>query len=205
VQPLPQTVESAFSFGHVSGKEPNFKNYNHLEGFLVNEVFAESSVLGFQNTAKTPQGDLTTCSGNFLVPSSICVGTHKNDTIIGTIAGGTIFGKDGNDKIMGLLSQQVIYGNAGNDTIQGGNSTNIIFGNNGDDTLVGGSGFDPMKGGGGSMLSGDRGNDKLLGGPDHDVLEGGPGFDFFQCNGKVDIVLDFDPKEDKAAGDCIFA
>jgi Ca2+-binding RTX toxin-like protein len=170
----------------------------------VNEASAEN-VIGFQNTAKTPIGDLTTCSGNFIVPSTICVGSDTNDTIVGTVAGSIIFGKGGNDMIRGLLSQQVIFGNSGNDSIQGGNSTNIVFGNNGDDTLVGGSGFDFMKGGGGSLLAGNVGNDKLIGGPDHDVLEGGPGFDFFQCNGKVDLILDFNSHEDRASGNCIFS
>jgi Ca2+-binding RTX toxin-like protein len=174
-----------------------------VEGLFNGPAFAESSIVGFQNTIKTPLGDLTTCSGNFIVPSSICVGTNNNDTIIGTIAGGIIHGNDGNDMIRGLLSLQIIYGNDGNDTIQGGNSTNIIFGNSGDDTILGGSGFDPMKGGGGSTLIGSSGNDKLIGGPDNDVLEGGEGYDFFQCNGKPDVIIDFSPGEDKASGNCI--
>ena len=191
--------------GRTTGIVTNVNAYKALESLFIGEASAESNVIGFQRTANTPHGELTTCSGNFIVPSTICVGTNMNDTIIGTIAGGTIYGKDGNDKIRGLLSQQIIYGNAGNDSIQGGNSTNIVFGNNGDDTIVGGSGFDIMKGGGGSTLIGNAGNDKLIGGPDHDVLEGDVGFDFFQCNGKEDVVLDFDPNEDKASGNCIFS
>lgn len=187
----------------------NEKNVNvgkvEIEGAFYGPAFAESNILGFQNKVKTPLGDLMTCSGNFIVPSSICVGTNNNDTIVGTIAGGIIYGNDGNDMIRGLLSQQIIYGNDGNDTIQGGNSSNIIFGNKGDDTILGGSGFDPIKGGGGSILSGSSGNDKLIGGPDNDVLEGGQGYDFFQCNGKADLILDFNPAEDKASGNCIMA
>lgn len=194
-----------FALSHLSGLESHVKIFRGFEREFVGEAFAQDSVIGFQNKAETPIGELTACSGNFILPPSICIGSTKNDTMIGTVAGGTIFGKDGDDKIQGLLSQQIIFGNNGNDSIQGGNGTNTVFGNEGDDTIVGGSGFDPMKGGAGSTLAGNSGNDKLIGGPDHDVLEGGPGFDFFQCNGKADLVLDFHSDEDKASGNCIFA
>jgi Ca2+-binding RTX toxin-like protein len=187
-----------------SGKGLVLKDGDEAQTFFLSQAFGGNDVLTFQSTVKSPQGDLTSCHGNIIMPNTVCVGTIKNDTIIGTIGGGTIFGNDGNDKIQGLLSQQVIFGNAGNDTIQGGNSTNAIFGNNGNDTIVAGSGFDLLKGGGGSLLVGGEGSDKILGGPDHDILQGGPGHDFFQCNGKVDLVLDFNPDEDQALDNCIF-
>ena len=171
---------------------------------FLSQVFAESDVMTFQSMMKSPQGNLTGCHGNIIMPTTICVGTIKNDTIVGTVAGGTIYGDAGNDKIQGLLAQQVIFGNNGNDTIQGGNSTNAIFGNNGNDTIVAGSGFDLLKGGAGSMLVGGNGDDKILGGPDHDILQGGPGHDIFQCAGKVDLVLDFNRFEDQALDNCIF-
>ena len=198
------TGSDEYDFSYIGGLKPIIETYKWLEQVFTVEAFAQSDAISFQNTVKTPLGDMTACSGNFILPSTICTGSDKNDTIIGTVAGGIIFGNEGNDKIRGLLSQQIIFGNEGNDSIQGGNSTNIVFGNNGDDVIVGGSGFDPMKGGGGSMLAGNSGNDQLIGGPDHDVLEGGPGSDFFQCNGKTDLVLDFHANEDKVSGNCIF-
>lgn len=192
------------SSSHIRGKGLVLKDGDEPQTFLLSRAFAENNVLTFQSTVKSPQGNLTSCHGNIIMPTTICVGTIKNDTIIGTVAGGTIFGNDGNDKIQGLLSQQVIFGNNGDDAIQGGNSTNAIFGNNGNDTIVAGSGFDPLKGGAGSMLVGGNGDDKILGGPDHDILQGGPGHDLFQCIGKVDLVLDFNPDEDQAVDNCIF-
>lgn len=192
------------SSGHIGGKGVVLKDSDKPQTSFLSQAFAENDVLTFQSTVKSPQGNLTRCHGNIILIPMICVGTIKNDTIVGTVAGGTIYGDDGNDKIQGLLAQQVIFGNNGNDTIQGGNGTNAIFGNNGNDTIVAGSGFDLLKGGAGSMLVGGNGDDKILGGPDHDVLEGGPGHDLFQCNGKVDLVLDFNRFEDQALDNCIF-
>jgi Ca2+-binding RTX toxin-like protein len=188
--------------GHIGGKSLNLEDGDEPQTLFLSVALA-NEVLTFQSTVET-QGNLTSCHGNIIMPTSVCVGTVKNDIIIGTVTGGTIFGNDGNDKIQGLLSQQVIFGNSGNDAIQGGNGTNAIFGNNGDDTIVAGSGFDLLKGGAGSILLGGEGDDKLLGGPDHDILQGGPGHDFFQCNGKVDLVLDFNRVEDQAVDNCIF-
>ena len=192
------------SSGDSSGKGLVLNDGDEPQTFFLSQAFGGNDVLTFQSTVKSPQGNLTSCHGNIIMPTTICVGAINNDTIIGTVGGGTIFGNDGNDKIQGLLAQQVIFGNAGNDTIQGGNGTNAIFGNIGNDTIVAGSGFDPLKGGAGSMLVGGNGDDKILGGPDHDILQGGPGHDFFQCIGKVDLVLDFNPDEDQAVDNCIF-
>ncbi len=192
------------SSGHISGKGVVLKDSDKPQTSFLSKAFAESDVMTFQSMMKSPQGNLTGCHGNIIMPTTICVGTIKNDTIVGTVAGGTIYGDDGNDKIQGLLAQQVIFGDNGNDTIQGGNSTNAIFGDNGNDTIVAGSGFDLLKGGAGSMLVGGNGDDKILGGPDHDILQGGAGHDLFQCNGKVDLVLDFNPDEDQALDNCIF-
>lgn len=189
--------------GQISRKVVGLGGGEKLQTFLFNQAHAENGILTFQAIVKSPQGDLTKCHGNVILTSTICVGTNKNDTIVGPVGGGTIYGYGGNDKIQGLLSQQVIYGNTGNDTIQSGNGTNAIFGNEGDDTILGGSGFDILKGGAGSILIGGKGNDKLLGGPDHDILKGGAGNDFFQCSGKKDVILDFNPEQDKVSGDCI--
>ena len=175
----------------ISGKGLVLKDGDEPQTFFLSHAFGENDVLTFQSTVKSPQGNLTRCHGNIILIPIICVGTIKNDTIVGTVAGGTIYGNDGNDKIQGLLAQQVIFGNNGDDTIQGGNGTNAIFGNNGNDTIVAGSGFDLLKGGAGSILVGGEGNDKILGGPDHDILQGGPGHDIFQCAGKVDLSVRF--------------
>ena len=52
------------------------------------------------------------------------------------------------------------------------------------------------------QLSGGSGNDYLFGGSGNDILAGGLGKDFFDCNEGIDIILDFDLKEDTANNNC---
>jgi len=170
---------------------------------LITIVTAEQGSIGTQNTVKTPTGDMTFCHGNLLSPPTICVGSHHNDTIIGPIGSGTIYGNDDDDKIQGLLGSGVFYGMKGNDAIRGGNTSDSIFGNGGNDVLAGGPGPNFFTGGGGSILSGGIGNDVLVGGGGHDILMGGQGHDTFNCTGESDLILDFNSKEDVATGNCI--
>jgi len=51
-------------------------------------------------------------------------------------------------------------------------------------------------------LYGGKGDDHLYGSADSDVLFGGPVHDVFDCGEGVDLVRDFDPKEDTATSNC---
>ncbi|MCR5875828.1 hypothetical protein LRS10_17670 [Phenylobacterium sp. J426] len=84
-----------------------------------------------------------------------------------------LHGDNGEDKL---------YGEAGNDRLQGGN---------GKDTLWGGAGND--------VLFGENGSDRLDGGAGNDTLWGGNSPDefVFRFDGGDDIVMDFDPRNEK--------
>jgi Ca2+-binding RTX toxin-like protein len=80
-----------------------------------------------------------------------------------------------------------IHGGAGKDVLTGGGKGDHLYGNGGRDTIDGGAG-----------------NDTLSGGAGRDVLIGGAGRDTFLYGGaaessglEFDIILGFDPKEDK--------
>ena len=146
-------------------------------------------------------GHLIRCLGNGLTPT-ICEGTNRNDKIIGINGPETIYGFDGKDYIQGFNDSDVIYGGKGDDTIQGGEGSDTIFGQDGNDFLFGDSGSNLVFGGGGNALYGGKGDDHLYGSADSDVLVGGPGHDVFDCAEGVDLVRDFDPKEDTASPNC---
>ena len=170
---------------------------------LISVSYAkEDEVIGTQTTMQTPLGKIIQCAGNLLIPPTICIGTNMNDTIVTSPRSGTIFALGGDDKVQGLLGTEVTFGNDGNDAIQGGNSSAVVFGNDGNDVVVGEAGPNILFGTGGSMLFGGPGNDQIVGGIDHDVMSGGPGQDTFVCNGKQDVIVDFEDLEDKMTGDC---
>ena len=146
-------------------------------------------------------GHLIRCLGNGLTPT-ICEGTNNNDKIIGINGPETIYGFDGKDYIQGFNDADVIYGGKGDDTIQGGEGSDTIFGQDGNDFLFGDAGTNLVFGGGGNALYGGKGDDHLYGSADSDVLVGGPGHDVFDCAEGVDLVRDFDPKEDTASPNC---
>ena len=146
-------------------------------------------------------GHLIRCLGNGLTPT-ICEGTNRNDKIIGINGPETIYGFDGKDYIQGFNDADVIYGGKGDDTIQGGEGSDTKFGQYGNDFLFGDSGSNLVFGGGGNALYGGKGDDHLYGSSDSDVLDGGPGHDVFDCAEGVDLVRDFDPKEDTASPNC---
>lgn len=170
---------------------------------LISVSYAkEDEVIGTQTTMQTPLGKIIQCAGNLLIPPTVCIGTNMNDTIVTSPRSGTIFALGGDDKVQGLLGTEVTFGNDGNDAIQGGNSSAVVFGNDGNDVVVGEAGPNILFGTGGSMLFGGPGNDQIVGGIDHDVMSGGPGQDTFVCNGKQDVIVDFEDLEDKMTGDC---
>jgi Ca2+-binding RTX toxin-like protein len=135
-------------------------------------------------------------------PPISCTGTPQNDIMIGTAVGDTMFGLEGNDNIQGNGDADVIYGGDDGDNIQGGEGSDTIFGQDGNDFLFGDSGTNLVFGGGGNALYGGKGDDHLYGSADADVLFGGPGHDVFDCAEGVDVVRDFDPKEDTASPNC---
>jgi hypothetical protein len=135
-------------------------------------------------------------------PPFSCTGTPGDDVMIGTAVGDTMFGLEGNDNIQGNGDADVIYGGDGGDNIQGGEGSDTIFGQDGNDFLFGDSGSNLVFGGGGNALYGGKGDDHLYGSADSDVLFGGPGHDVFDCGEGVDLVRDFDPKEDTASTNC---
>ena len=146
-------------------------------------------------------GHLIRCLGNGLTPT-ICEGTNHNDKIIGLNGPETIYGFDGKDYMQGFNDADVMYGGKGDDTIQGGEGSDTIFGQDGNDFLFGDSGSNLVFGGGANALYGGKGDDHLYGSADDDVLVGGPGHDVFDCAEGVDLVRDFDPKEDTASPNC---
>jgi Ca2+-binding RTX toxin-like protein len=64
-----------------------------------------------------------------------CNGNNKDNIIIGSSRGETIYGLKGNDNIQGNGGADLIYGGDGGDNIQGGSSVDKIFGQDGNDVL----------------------------------------------------------------------
>lgn len=98
-------------------------------------------------------------------------------------------------------------GGAGSDILFGGDGADRIDGGSGDDNLLGGKGDDIVFGSTGKdILIGNKGNDYLQGDSGDDFLKGGAGSDKFAfATGSkfdikelgVDIISDFNPKQDK--------
>lgn len=145
--------------------------------------------------------DLITCLGNFINPTTICVGTNHKDKMVGQ-GPQTMYGLDGDDIIQGNSGPDLIYGGDGDDTIQGGEGSDTIFGQDGNDVIFGDSGTNVVFGGGGNTLYGGAGDDKLFGGSDDDILVGGSGHDSFDCNEGSDTVVDYDPQDDTVNPNC---
>ena len=97
-------------------------------------------------------------------------------------ASGAIAGSGGND---------VIDGSADPDEMSGLEGDDHLYGHDGDDTLFGNDGNDTLEGG--------RGDDHLDGGSGDDTLNGGEGADtiVFRDGYGHDVIMDFDPGEDR--------
>lgn len=171
---------------------------------VAQERIGIQDVIGTQDVVETPQGEMIRCVGNLVLPDPpLCVGTERNDTIVGNILAGTIYGGKGDDRIQGLLGTEITFGNEGNDLIQAGNSSATLFGNDGNDVAVGSVGSNIFYGGGTVFIYGGKGDDQLVGGIDHDVMMGGLGHDNFVCSGKDDLIVDYNPQDDKKSGNCV--
>jgi Ca2+-binding RTX toxin-like protein len=53
-----------------------------------------------------------------------------------------------------------------------------------------------------TLLDGGKGDDLLIGTSGNEFYIGGPGHDYFNCNEGIDVVLDFNPKEDTSDVNC---
>lgn len=107
-------------------------------------------------------------------------------------------GKEGDDILAGGAGKDYLVGGEGKDVIYGGDNPNNYYidqrntGADGDDKLYGNAGDD--------QLYAQDGNDTLYGGSGNDILDGGAGNDlvvFEQIPGDYDVILHFNPAEDK--------
>jgi Ca2+-binding RTX toxin-like protein len=145
-----------------------------------------------------PPGSVTTRNVITCLPLIPCIGTNKDDIVMGGISE-LIFGLKGNDIIFGAANDQV-YGNNGNDIIMLGAGNSLADGGSGNDVLTGGIGH--------SLLIGGSGNDKLFAGPGDTVMNGGSGSNHFDCPASIaglarSVVLDYNPSNgDTISGQC---
>lgn len=87
-------------------------------------------------------------------------------------------------------------------TLTGANGMDRLYGGNGDDLLNGGRNADRLYGGAGDdTLDGQTGDDRLYGGTGDDRLIGGQGADrfVFEIGDGSDVIVDFDPSQDRLA------
>jgi Ca2+-binding RTX toxin-like protein len=126
-------------------------------------------------------------------------GTEFDDTLMGPIGGGSVFGLGGNDAIVGLGGgpnqlfggdgNDSIYGDAFDDFIEGGAGDDIAFGYEGNDTIDVGPGNDYVVAGtGNDTVTGGLGDDEIHAGEGDDVLVGGDGADLLFGNFGNDVI-----------------
>ncbi|MDF2234458.1 Ig-like domain-containing protein [Albimonas sp. CAU 1670] len=95
-----------------------------------------------------------------------------------------------------------LIGDAGDDRLFGAGAGDLLRGRGGDDLLAGRAGADRLEGGAGDdVLRGGAGADRLVGGRGDDRLVGGAGGDLFlfRPGEGENVVVDFDPAEDRLA------
>jgi len=109
--------------------------------------------------------------------------TFQN-TNVGTVAAGLVYGVGTNDTLTGGAEDDFLRGFGGNDTLTGNGGNDTLIGDSGTDTLSGGAGNDRLYSSGPSPLIGsglapvlDRGTevDTLSGGDGNDILVAGYG------------------------------
>ena len=115
---------------------------------------------------------------------SIATGSGGNDALDGSADPDEMSGLEGDDTLHGHGGDDTLHGHDGNDTLYGDAGNDALYGDGGDDDLHGGSGDDTLDGGAGD-----------------DTLEGGAGGDtvVFRDGYGHDVVMDFDPAEDRVS------
>jgi Ca2+-binding RTX toxin-like protein len=142
------------------------------------------------------------------------------DSVVNTGSGkDSLYGGGGDETLNAGNDDDIADGGSGDDSMSGGSGHDVMsdvwgfgadteLGASGDDTLGGGSGTD--------SLSGGTGDDVIRGGEGEDIISTGTGADVLRWQGPslwtagdatgMDLVLDFDPAEDRFSfGDGFFA
>jgi Ca2+-binding RTX toxin-like protein len=107
------------------------------------------------------------------------VGTHGQDTLVGTSGLDVIVGLGGDDTIRSRGGHDYVCGGPGDDTIRTGRAGDLIRAQAGDDTILGSAG-----------AAGGRGDDLMRAGPDGGGFSGGPGDDRFVGSADSDWFTD---------------
>lgn len=141
-----------------------------------------------------------------------CIGTDKQDYMIGDAKNNNMSGLGGidlmvgnaaNDVMSGNADNDTMHGNAGSDTIMGDGGTDVIEGMDGNDNLSGNDGDDFVRGwNGNDIVNGNAGNDDVRGSPGADVINGGSGNDRIAQNMVVFSNIPIDPDGSKDTIDC---
>ena len=107
-----------------------------------------------------------------------CMGTDRNDNIVGNASRNAMYGFDGEDLMSGKGNSDLMDGGDGADTMDGGRGNDDMRGGNGHNNMTGGAGSDRMSGGDDEdTINGGDGNDKIQGLSGYDYLKGGKGND----------------------------
>lgn len=143
------------------------------------------------------------------------IGAAGRDSLIGGAGSDRLYGGDGDDRLAGGTGNDQAYGGEGADETFGGTGNDMLRGDGGSDTLFGEADDDRLYGGvGNDRLFGGDGDDLIDGGPDIavatvdafsywvtsvEILFGGGGSDVFVFgpNSGSDIIIDFDPGDDR--------
>ena len=144
-------------------------------------------------------------------------GGDGNDVIEGGGGFDKLFGNDGDDVIISdaeislinpQILDQVLINNRFNDLLLGigasspNNLTQISNNSNNSSDVFASEVPDDILSLRISLLDGGKGDDNLIGASGNEFFIGGPGHDYFNCNEGLDTILDFNPKEDTADGNC---
>jgi hypothetical protein len=115
-----------------------------------------------------------------------CLGTPRNDEMLGSLRHDVIYGLKGDDRMWGRTGRDDVYGFKGDDRATGGSGIDKVSGGDGRDTLLDGplgdSSRDTVNGGAGSDTLNTRNSPASV-----DVLDCGAGHDIAKVDRK-DIV-----------------
>jgi Ca2+-binding RTX toxin-like protein len=164
-------------------------------GLGVSESAAQSYRIGADKLILAYGGD-----GNDLIDLSGV--THNiryfvdagagDDNVLGTQAGGEMYGGLGNDVLIGGAGDDFIVGGFGNDYIFGNGGQNVLIGDNGrrtafELTLPNNTTVDMLRYN--APGSSDDGDDVIIGGDGADIIIGGGGYDLVFGAGGGDLIL----------------